>query len=174
MAHVFETAPTGRSRCRGCARLIERGELRFGERVPNLFAEGETTLWFHPLCAAYKRPQPLLDTLEQASEGVPDRENLERTALASVAHPRVSRIDGAERAPSSQAKCRHCRELIERGSWRIRIVFYEEGRFLPGGYIHLGCRKGYFETDELADAILQLSPALSGTDRQELERALRQ
>ena len=33
----------------------QRGELRFGERLPNPFAEGEMTVWFHPLCAAYKR-----------------------------------------------------------------------------------------------------------------------
>jgi hypothetical protein len=172
VAHVFETAPTGRSKCRGCARPIERGELRFGERVPNLFAEGETTLWFHPLCAAYKRPQPLLDTLEQSSDGVPDRENLNRVALTSVAHERLPRIDGAERSPSGQAKCRHCREPIERGHWRIRIVYYEEGRFSPGGYVHLGCRKDYFETDAVGAAILQFSPALSNADREELLHAL--
>jgi Poly(ADP-ribose) polymerase and DNA-Ligase Zn-finger region len=174
VAHVFETAPTGRSKCRGCARLIERGELRFGERVPNLFAEGETTLWFHPLCAAYKRPQTLLDALEETGESVQDRENLKRAALASVAHPRVSRIDGAERSPSSQAKCRHCHEPIERGSWRIRIVYYEEGRFSPGGYIHLGCRKAYFETDEVRDPVLRFSAALSDAEREELGRSLTQ
>ncbi len=56
MPHVFEPAPTGRAKCRGCGRPIEKGEARFGERIPNPFAEGETTLWFHPLCAAYKRP----------------------------------------------------------------------------------------------------------------------
>jgi hypothetical protein len=55
MAHLFEPATSGRSKCRGCARPIQRGELRFGERVPNLFGEGETTLWFHPLCAAIHR-----------------------------------------------------------------------------------------------------------------------
>jgi hypothetical protein len=174
VAHVFETASTGRSKCRGCARPIGRGEWRFGERVPNLFAEGETTLWFHPLCGAYKRPQSLLDTLEQANESVPDQESLKRAALASLAHPRVSRIDGAERSPSGQAKCRHCHESIERGSWRIRIVYYEEGRFSPGGYIHLGCRKAYFETDEIHDPILQFSAALSDTEREELGRMLTQ
>jgi hypothetical protein len=174
MPHAFETAPTGRSKCRGCARLIGRGELRFGERVPNLFAEGETTIWFHPLCAAYKRPQPLLDTLEQTTGSVPDSDNLKRAALASLAHPRVSRIDGAERSPSGQAKCRHCREPIEKGSWRIRVVYYEEGRFSPGGYVHLGCRKDYFETDEVRDPILQFSPELTTGERAELVGALLQ
>jgi hypothetical protein len=172
--HVIETAPTGRSKCRGCAQPIERGELRFGERVPNVFAEGETTLWFHPLCAAYKRPQSLLDTLEQTGGSVPNRESLEQTARASLTHPRISRIDGAEHSPSGQAKCRHCHEPIEKGSWRIRLVYYEEGRFAPGGFVHLGCRKAYFETDDTRDAILQLSPALAPGEREELARALSQ
>ena len=61
--HLFEPAASGRSKCRGCGQPIKRGELRFGECLPNLFGEGETTLWFHPLCAAYKRPQPVLEAL---------------------------------------------------------------------------------------------------------------
>jgi hypothetical protein len=125
------------------------------------------TLWFHPLCAAYKRPQPLLEALAEITEGVPDRENLERAALSSVAHRRVPRIDGAERSPSGQARCRSCHEPIARGSWRIRIMFYEEGRFFPGGYVHLTCRKVYFETDEVLDQVLHFSPALSDDERQE-------
>jgi hypothetical protein len=49
-------------------------------------------------------------------------------------------------------------------------VFYLEGRFSPGGYIHLTCRKAYFETDEVLDQILRFSPALSDAERQELIR----
>jgi hypothetical protein len=172
VANLFEQAPSARSKCRGCGRGIERGELRFGERVQNLFAEGETTLWFHPVCAAYKRPQSLLETLEASTEAVADRDNLKCIAASSLAHPKLVRIDGAEKSPTAQAKCRHCREPIEKGTWRIRIVFYEEGRFSPGGYIHLGCRKDYFDTDEVRDAVLQFSPALNDVQREELTRAL--
>ena len=172
MAHLFQPAASGRSKCRGCARPIQRGELRFGERVPNLFGEGETTLWFHPLCAAYKRPQPLLEALAGTTESVPHREGLERAALRSLAHERLQRIDAAERSPSGQARCRSCHEPIVRGSWRIRVVFYEEGRFAPGGYVHLACRKVYFETGGLLDQVLHFSPALSDADREELIRAL--
>jgi hypothetical protein len=178
VANLFEQAPSARSKCRGCGRGIERGELRFGERVQNLFAEGETTLWFHPICAAYKRPQPLLETLEATTEGVPDQDSLKRVAGSSLAHPKLARIDGAEKSPSGQAKCRQCHEPIEKGTWRIRITYYEEGRFSPGGYVHLGCRKDYFETDEIGDtdevrdAVLQFSPALSDVEREELTRAL--
>ena len=171
MAHLIESAASGRSKCRGCGQPIQRGELRFGERVPNAFGEGETTLWFHPLCAAYKRPQPLLEALTETAMSVPDRDGLERVALRSMAHERLQRIDGAERSRSGQAKCRSCHEPIVRGSWRIRVVFYEEGRFAPGGYIHLACRKVYFETDEILEQVLHFSPASSDADREDLIRA---
>jgi hypothetical protein len=126
------------------------------------------TLWFHPLCAAYKRPQPLLEVLEQKNESVADQENLRRAAHNGVTNPRIPRIDGAEKSPSGQAKCRSCHEPIVRGNWRIRIVFYEEGRFAPGGYVHLGCRTAYFETDEVLEPVLHFSPALSEGERAEL------
>lgn len=172
VAHLFEPATTGRSKCRGCAQPIQRGELRFGERAPNAFGEGDTTLWFHPLCAAYKRPEPLLETLAETAADVPDRQTLERAAQASLAHKRLQRIDAAERSPTGQAMCRSCHEPVTKGSWRIRVVFYEEGRFGPGGFVHLACRKVYFETDEeILDQVLHFSPALSETDRQELIRA---
>jgi hypothetical protein len=169
MSHLFEPASTGRSKCRGCAKAIAKGELRFGERLPNPFAEGEQTLWFHPLCAAYKRPEPLLETL---GASVPDREALERTARASAAHKRVPRIDGAERSPTSQARCRECKQPIEKGAWRIRLVWYEEGRFTPSGYVHLACREAYFETtDDVLAQVLHFSGALGDADREDLKRA---
>ena len=73
VAHVFEPAPSSRARCRGCGLPIGKGEVRFGERITNPFADGETTLWFHPLCAAYKQPEPMLEALAQSTD-VPGRE----------------------------------------------------------------------------------------------------
>jgi len=173
MAHVFEVAPSGRSKCRGCSRTIERGDLRFGERLPNPFGEGEMTLWFHPLCAAFKRPEPLLEALPEAPEGLSDREVLERTAQGSTAHRRLPRIDGAERASSGQAKCRHCRERIERGTWRIRLVFYEEGRFSSGGFIHLACSPAYFEGHDVLGPTLHFSPNLDDEERKDFTLSYR-
>jgi hypothetical protein len=170
--HVFEPAASGRSKCRGCGRALPKGELRFGERLPNPFADGEMTLWFHPLCAAYKRPEAMLEALAQAGGGdVPDREALERAAKGSLAKPRLPRIDGAERA-KGQATCRHCREPIPKGEWRIRLVFYEEGQFNPSGFIHLDCRGAYFESDAIAEHVLHFSPGLADADREELRTRL--
>ena len=147
------------------------GELRFGERIANPYAEGETTLWFHPLCAAYKRPEAVLETLGQGVENVPAREALERAASGSSAQRRLPRIDGAELAPSGQAKCRSCHEPIPRGAWRIRLVFYEQGRFSPGGFVHLVCRGDYFETGDILAPLLHFSTALSDQERADLVRA---
>ncbi|MGH9869648.1 MAG: hypothetical protein ACREAA_15965 [Candidatus Polarisedimenticolia bacterium] len=171
MPHVFEPAPTGRARCRGCGRGIERGEVRFGERIPNPFAEGETTLWFHPLCAAYKRPEPVLEALAQSTTEVPAREGLERAARGNSVHRRLPRIDGAQRSPTGQAKCRSCREPIARGAWRIRLTIYEEGRFNPAGFVHLACRQAYFENNEILEPLLHFSPDLSAEDQEEVKRA---
>lgn len=170
MAHVLAPATSGRSHCRGCTRLIERGELRFGERTPNPFGEGEATLWFHPACAAYKRPQAFLEGLGPGAS-VPDRSALERAANQGVTHHRLARIDGAERAPSGRASCRSCHQPIVRGSWRIRLVFFEDGHFAPGGYVHLACRAPYFEIDDILDRLLYFSRELSVDEREELRRA---
>jgi poly(ADP-ribose) polymerase-like protein len=172
VANVFEPASSGRAKCRGCSRAIAKGEIRFGERLPNPFADGEMTIWFHPVCAAYKRPEPLLQALAETQLDLPHRERLDHAARAQLAHRRLPRINGAERASSGQAKCRHCREPIERGSWRIRLVFYEEGQFAPGGFVHLACRKDYFETEDILDPVLHFSPDLGQDEREELKRTL--
>jgi len=169
--HVFELASSGRSKCRGCRQPIGKGELRFGEALPNPFGEGEVTHWFHPPCAAYKRPDVILEALAAAGADV-DREALERTARATLVHHRVVRIDGAERAPSGQAKCRHCHEPIEKGAWRIRLVFHEEGTFSPGGFIHLACRQPYFETADIVEQVLHFSPGLADDERAALRTEL--
>ena len=179
MPHVFEPAATGRAKCRGCGLALQKGEIRFGERLANPFADGEMTRWFHPMCAAYKRPDAMIEALEtaepvtSAAAGVPfDRAELERIARIGVTYHRRPRIDGAERSPSSQARCRQCKEPIEKGAWRVRLVFHEEGVFSPGGFIHLACRQPYFETDDIVDAVMHFSAALEEADRAALEQEL--
>jgi hypothetical protein len=137
--------------------------------MPNPFAEGtELTLWFHPVCAAYKRPQSMLDALARSE--VPERERLERIAQAGMAHVRLPRLDGAERA-RGQAMCRGCRAAIARGEWRIRLVFFEEGRFHPAGFLHIACGGAYAEGEDFLERLLHFSPALTDAEREELRGA---
>ena len=53
----------------------------------------------------------------------------------------------------------------------IRLVFYEEGLFTPGGFIHVGCVKEYFETSDVTEQVLHFSSDLSDDEQQELRRA---
>ena len=186
MPHAIEIATSGRAKCRGCDRAIAKGELRFGERQPNSFGDGEMTLWFHLPCAAYKRPEPFLEALrgpqnpddaEDVSgrvrrEDVPDADALEADAAFGIAHRRLPRINGADRAPTGRARCRRCKELIAKDAWRIALVFFEEYRFQPGGFIHAACARDYFETLDVLDRIRHFGPGLERADLDELSAAL--
>jgi hypothetical protein len=177
MSHVIEPAPTGRARCRACSRAIARGELRFGERLPNPYADGENaemTHWFHLWCAAFKRPEPFLDALATCADGVriDRRDALEHEARLGVAHPRLSRADAVSRAASGRATCRACRERIEKGAWRIGLVWYEEGRFAPSGFVHPACAAAYFGTVELMTRLRHGSPDLDDDEFATIEAEL--
>lgn len=172
MPHVIEPASSGRARCRGCNEKIAKGELRLGERLPNPFGEGEMTLWFHLDCAAYKRPQPLLEALATTTATIERRERLEERAGQSAAHRRLPRLDGAERAPTGRARCRCCRERIDKEGWRIPLVYYEEGRFQPSGFIHARCAEKYFGTADVIERMGHFRPDLSDGDLDELRSEL--
>lgn len=97
MSSVIEPAKTGRAACRGCRKRIAAGELRLGEGAPSSFGEGESMLWFHLPCAAYKRPEALLAALDAApapalppdEQGAPARDRgLRRRPSPRPAHRR--------------------------------------------------------------------------------------
>ncbi len=175
MPHVIERAPTGRAKCRACGASIGTGALRFGERVPNPFGDdgSETTHWYHVGCGALTRPEAFLQTLPSSAEPVDGRETLERDASQGAAHERLPRVRAAERAPTGRATCRSCREPIAKDTWRIGLAYYEEGRFVPSGFIHAGCAQEYFGTTDILPRLKHFSPALADADMTDLEAALR-
>ncbi len=172
MAHAIEPAPSSRAKCRGCGERISAGELRFGERLPNPFAEGEMTHWYHLDCAAFKRPEPFLETLEESEGRVPDSERLASMARGGLAHRRLPRVNGAERASSGRAECRSCRQSIDKGAWRLSLVYYEDGRFAPSGFVHARCAEAYFETTDVLDRVRRFSPKLGDEDLAGLQAEL--
>jgi ribosomal protein L37AE/L43A len=172
MPHVIEKAASARAKCRGCGEKIAGGELRFGESLPNPFAEGETLHWFHLECGAMKRPEPFLEAIAAPSEPVPDSERLVALAREGVEHERLPRITGAERDPSGRAQCRHCRQKIDKGAWRIPLVFWEEGRFSPSGSLHVPCCRDYFETTDVVARLRRFSPGLTDAELQEIQAEL--
>jgi hypothetical protein len=173
MPHLIEPATSARAKCRGCGEKIAAGELRFGESLPNPFAEGETLHWFHLECGAMKRPEPFQEALAAHAEPVPEAERLGALVREGLEHKRLPRITGAERDPSGRAQCRHCREKIEKGAWRIALVFWEDGRFSAAGSIHVSCAGAYFETiGDVMVRIKRFSPGLTDAELQEIQAEL--
>ena len=173
MQHTIEPAASGRARCRGCGAAIAKGALRFGERLPNPFADDkDMTLWFHPECGAYKRPEALLEALGTTEAQVERRDWLAEQARLGIEHRRLPRVDGADRAPTGRATCRSCKEPIPKARWRIRLVFFEDGRFTPSGFIHAACAKEYLGTAEVLERLVHFGAALAPEDRVELQGAL--
>jgi hypothetical protein len=146
----------------------------FGESLPNPFGEGDAVHWFHVDCAAYKRPEAFLEAVEACAEPLEDGERLTTEAKLGVAHRRLPRANGAERAKSGRANCRCCRSAIDKDAWRISLVFYEDGRFEPSGFIHVRCAQAYFETIEVLPRLKHFSPGLSDEDLRQLEAELHQ
>ena len=165
MSDVIEPASSGRAKCRACGRSIGKGELRFGERGPNPFGEGEATYWFHLRCAACKRPEPTLAALQAAPEDTADRDELLFVARRGVEHPRLARLAGVQRSPSNRARCRQCRETIDKDRYRIALDWWEDGRFGGAGYLHATCAPAYFgSTEDLEARIRWLCPGLADDD----------
>jgi len=173
MPHTIEPAASGRAKCRGCSTNIAKGELRLGERLPNLFTgEGEMTLWFHLRCGAYKRPEAFVEALAETGEEVADADALRAAAEEGLAHRRLPRLDGAERAASGRARCRHCKEPIEKDAWRVRLVYFEDVSFSPSGFLHPGCAPGYVEVEDVTDRVLHFTGEIDDLDGAELRSRL--
>src|SRR5690606_23986314 len=122
-------------------------------------------------------PEPFLEALDAAGAALRREmkaaDRLRAAAEFGIAHRRVPRVNGAGRAPTGRARCRHCRELIEKDSWRIGLVFFEEYRFEPSGYIHAACAGPYLETVDILDRVRHFSGDLTDADLKALKKAMR-
>lgn len=167
MAHTIEEAKSGRSKCRGCNNPIAKGELRFGERLPNPFAdEGDMTLWFHIRCAAMRRPDSFEEVIDD--EPLENIDELKALVAQGKAHYRLERIAGLQKAPSGRARCRSCREMIVKDEWRIPLVYFEDGMFNSSGYVHVSCSEEYFGTTEVIARIKHFYPDLTAVEEKEV------
>ena len=169
VSDVIEAAKTSRANCRGCGGPIRRGELRFGEALPNAYGEGESLFWFHVACAACMRSEKLGPALESWGQPIEARDWLIEAIQSGAAHPRLQRLLRAEHSPSGAAHCRQCRELIAKGCWRLALQRFEEGRMQPIGFIHVQCAEPYFGTADILERVARLSDGLSSSDLAEIE-----
>lgn len=177
MAHLVEVAKTGRATCRGCGAKVEKGVLRFGEEVPNVFAEegGTAHRYWHLVCAAKKMANELRDTLQSFADEVPERAALD-ALIAEHVHPDYPY---AERAPNGRARCRVCQEGIKKD--QLRVVFERAfdagmGMTRSAGYMHAACTMRYGDAEKLGrealSAMLRAHSKISAADVEEVVVAL--
>ena len=133
--------------------------------MPNLYGEGDMTLWFHLACATWRRPEAVAEFLHEGGEA-----DIDRAALAAATeHHRLQRIAGLERGSSGRARCRHCRETIDKDAWRLKLTFFEEGTFNPSGFFHAACARDYLGTGEVLALLDTLGALPDGEDMGEIE-----
>ncbi len=180
----FERAATGRAKCRACDQRIDKGEWRVGDVAPNPFTEGTTTYWFHARCAALRRPELYVaattpeapetaEALERWQQDHPDEASAcRRLADSGQMQPRLGRLTRVELAPSGRARCRHCRELIEKGALRIVLHLFQDGRFEPMGFLHVRCTTPYLSGPLDPDRLKALLETLASDHHAQFERQL--
>jgi hypothetical protein len=143
MSDTIEAASTGRASCRYCREKIEKGALRFGERVPSQYGEGEQTQWYHLTCAAERLPAKLGAALAEFSGDVPDRETIEAAVENGKENEKLALVQRIDQAPTARAKCQQCHEAIDKGELRVGVDRDQEGMMPTTSYLHLRCAAAY-------------------------------
>jgi hypothetical protein len=153
---AVEVAPSGRGMCGHCKQGIAEGALRFGFKLDGSVA------WFHlQPCAASVYPEKVEYALERSNVMVPDRKGLEAAIEAARPAARRARLRPVDRAPTGRATCRHCKQLVAKGTLRANWLLYDD---TSTGALHVACVNGYVGSDASAD-LVAMSKALAAADK---------
>jgi poly [ADP-ribose] polymerase len=161
MQKLIEVAKSGRAKCRGCRQAIAKGELRYGEEVPNQFGSEPALQWLHLLCAAKKHPKEMQEAMAAYTGEFPNREEVDKAVQAALSE--FKSMPFAEWAPTGRSRCLHCRENIDKDTLRIAVEREVEmgGVPRPGvGYLHPRCANDYAKDPELGAKLQQNSGSL--------------
>jgi len=172
MSDTIEAASTGRASCRRCREKIEKGQLRFGERVPSTFGEGEQTLWYHLPCAAERLPAKLDAALAGFDGEVPEREALVSVIENGKENEKLALVQKVDRAPTARAHCQQCHEAIPKGELRVGVDRDQEGMMPTVSYLHLRCAATYLGEAGLKAKLERSAHGLPAEDQAALAAAL--
>lgn len=178
MPHMIESAKSGRASCRSCKQTIAKGDLRFGEEVPNQFAAGEMTYsWHHLPCAAQKKPSALKLALDTTDVDIPDKPSLLETIENNAKNEKPSTYPFADHAPTSRASCLACGEKLEKGSLRVAVEEeMDAGAFMrkQAKYLHPGCAVEHTgeDFDELMEKLTANSINLKSSELEVLREQM--
>lgn len=161
-AHVIEGARSGRSRCKGCRKAIQKGSLRLGILFEGPYGTGY--LWSHLTCAARRRPEDLeaayaaeaWNAAKVPPEKVPSLEELQAAAAVAEQQSQARReqrreLPYAEVDPSGRARCKQCEKALEKGALRVvlgrTVEFGNQTRLTPIN-VHMECVTEALEADD--------------------------
>ncbi|MFT5291827.1 MAG: hypothetical protein ACI8QS_002909 [Planctomycetota bacterium] len=137
---IIEHARSGRAKCKGCRKVIQKDELRLGVMVEGPFGQGH--MWYHLECSAGHVMEKLEEAYKTESwkeaKSPPDPKDLPDLdffrSLANKAEEKRAEkaqnkkvIPYAEIAPSDRSKCKQSGEPIPKGA--VRIVLGKEAQF---------------------------------------------
>lgn len=153
--YVIEGARSSRSKCKSCRKKIDKGVLRLGVLIEGPYGIGY--LWHHLTCAAKRRLDDVEAAFEREAwndakeppENVPTIEDMRKlNEEAEEKRQQRKKIPFAEVDPSGRAKCKHCGEVMEKGSLRVvlgrEIEFGSQYRTMPI-HVHVMCVAGEIE-----------------------------
>lgn len=140
--YMMEGARSGRSKCKTCRKVIEKGALRLGIRVEGPYGMG--FMWHHLTCAAKRQFPKVTEAYEakawtfakEEPEGIPELAELALLAEEAEAKKKDKQeLPYAELDPSGRAKCKHSGESIPKGSLRVvlgrEVTFGSQTRVTP-------------------------------------------
>ncbi len=158
--YVIEGARSSRSRCKGCRRPIQMGNLRIGMRIEGPYGQGY--LWFHLTCAAKRQIDRVEDAYAKEAwkaakfppTELPSLDDLKALVERAAEQKKEQRpIPHAELAPTSRSRCKHCQEPIEEGSARIvlarSVTFGRQVRSTPI-FVHPRCVAAELHAEDCA------------------------
>ncbi len=169
-AFIIEGARSGRAKCKTCRKVIPKDSLRLGILVEGPFGVGH--MWHHLKCAAKRQ----FSKVEEAyaceawnnakivPEGLPPLEELVKLKdEAEKKKVEKKELPHTELAPSGRARCKHCEELIEKGSPRVvigrAVEFGQQTRTTPIN-VHPGCVADALQAEDCSTEVDGFEDAL--------------
>ncbi|MGM0555594.1 MAG: hypothetical protein ACQEVA_04355 [Myxococcota bacterium] len=150
---IIEPAKSGRSKCGGCKKKIEKGEPRFGEYNERY----DSYRWYHLVCGAALDARDFVEAAEAYEGDVGDVDAILEEAKSvgkGTGTPRV------EPASSARSTCVVCGEKIKPKGVLRGVLYYEvEAEVWRKGNTHLGCMAEVsdLDRDALIDQVLENS-----------------
>ncbi len=150
---IIEPAKSGRSKCGGCKKKIEKGELRFGEYNERY----DSYRWYHLVCGAALDAKDFVEAAKDYEGDVGDVDAILEEAKLVGKGTQTPRVEPASSARSS---CVVCREKIKPKGVLRGVLYYEvEPDVWRKGNTHVECMAEVsdLDRDTLIDQVLENS-----------------